>query len=333
MLNTFKSKALKESPKEYSVSNFRLWDKQNSYRIDDLNRASRENLLISSWLQTKAKSTQIWYFKEIKDFFNANPDLMIYKTKSNHIHSYLESIEKIGSLKRREKIRVCLSSLYKFCNISNYIDNNPVSVIKSKKTLDTLYDKILEDDEIKMMIEMTSKKRDQIFIKLLALTGIRVGGIRGIRFLDIKKARDGALIEVLEKGFKSRRVFVNKKLYDEIQDLKNPQTLKEHKFFSGNKIIPNQVPDDFYIFRSQKFPFTQLTNTQCYEIVKNAALRAKLHKKVSPHWFRHTYATRLINNEVPVHRVKQLLGHSTIASTSKYLHKNYDEFSGDVLSV
>ncbi len=258
---------------------------------------------------------------------------MIYKTKSSHIHEYLESIEKITGLKRREKVRVCLSSLYKFCNISNYIDNNPVSAIKSKKTFDTLYDKILADDEIKMMLEMTPKKRDQIFIKLLALTGIRVGGIRGIKFSDIKSTKDGALIEVLEKGFKSRRIFVNKKLYLELLELKKPQTKKENHFFSGNIVIKNQVPDDFYIFRSQKFPFTQLTNTQCYEIVKNAAKRAKIHKNVSPHWFRHTYATRLINNEVPVHKVKHLLGHSTIASTSKYLHKNYDEFSGDVLIV
>ncbi len=65
MLNAYKSKTLKESSLEFSNSNFKLWDTEKSYIVEDLNNVFRENLLISSWLQTKAKSTQIWYFKEV----------------------------------------------------------------------------------------------------------------------------------------------------------------------------------------------------------------------------------------------------------------------------
>ena len=71
-----------------------------------------------------------------------------------------------------------------------------------------------------------------------------------------------------------------------------------------------------------------LCRKQVYQIVQQAASRAGIEAKVSPHWLRHSHASHSLDRGAPLSLVQQTLGHSTIATTQKYLHAKPDDSSG-----
>jgi len=75
-----------------------------------------------------------------------------------------------------------------------------------------------------------------------------------------------------------------------------------------------------------------LDRTQVYRIVANAALRAGIQGKVSPHWLRHAHASHSIERGAPIHLVQQTLGHASVATTSRYLHARPNDSSSLYLS-
>lgn len=77
----------------------------------------------------------------------------------------------------------------------------------------------------------------------------------------------------------------------------------------------------------------QLDRTQVYRIVADAAKRAGIQGKISPHWLRHAHASHSLEQGAPIHLVQTTLGHSSIATTSRYLHARPSDSSGLYLPV
>lgn len=327
-MNSLDHKYLVETPKDFSRTQYRIWEAKPSLKVENLSVLARENLLVASWLNTKSKSTQEWYFREVIAFFSKNVNTLIKDTDISHVSTYLTYIYKEFGVSKHQKVKSALSSLFSFANKAGYTDFNPVKAIRSIKPEPSFQKKILQEDEIKKIIENTGSPRDKAFISLLALTGIRVAGAKRLKFQDLeegRKIKGGLIIKVTEKGDKTRAIKVPENLLDALYSLKQPQTKKEADARDDSSA------SDLFVFRSQKSPFSCLSNSQCFEIVRKAAKKAKIRRDISPHWFRHSYATRLINNEVPLHRVQILLGHASIEITSRYLHTSVNEFSGDLL--
>lgn len=165
--------------------------------------------------------------------------------------------------------------------------------------------KILEFDQISRMIEMEPSSRNKILLKILYYAGLRISEALLLTPKAFREAIEGgAYMTVLGKGTKVRTVFLPQDIYQEVN-----RFILDHRMSSGR--------DYLFFAKDHSEPMTRM---QAYRIVKNAAIRAKVHPIPSPHWFRHSSATHAIENGAPIHVVQNSLGHASINTTGKYLH-------------
>jgi integrase/recombinase XerD len=200
-----------------------------------------------------------------------------------------------------------VKSLLTFCKKVGLVPYNAGSMINVKPSKDTLSERILSRGEVLDMIYGTKSKRDRLLLKLLYVTGARVGELCQLTWQDIKPTDTGARITLFGKGDKTRVILISDELYQELLQLKDEE--------SG------------VIFRSRKGK-TAITTTQAYRIVKAAADRVGITGNVSPHWLRHSHASHALDNNAPIHTVQKSLGHSSITTTERYLHSNPKDSSG-----
>jgi integrase/recombinase XerD len=157
-------------------------------------------------------------------------------------------------------------------------------------------------------------RRESLMMWVLINTGIRVSELCSLRVKDTPAALGGLFIEVhLGKGGKSRNVPVSARLANDIDAYireVRPQTLPQR--YARDSL------DGWLFFNRRKRKYTR---QQVYLIVRRIARKAGITKAISPHCFRHRFATRTLDkNGKNLIVVKVLLGHASVATTEKYLH-------------
>lgn len=166
---------------------------------------------------------------------------------------------------------------------------------KTPKTLPT----VLSKNEVHNMISATSNPKHRCILSLLYGTGMRVGEIVRLKIRDIDFDRD--IIHIVQsKGAKDRIVTL-------------PQTLK----LTLLKQKQLKQPGDF-LFTNYKNK--RLTTTTIQKIIKQVAKRANIAKIVTPHTFRHSFATHLLESGVDIRYIQKLLGHARLETTQIYTH-------------
>jgi site-specific recombinase XerD len=157
-------------------------------------------------------------------------------------------------------------------------------------------------------------KRDYAILLTLLTTGLRKAEICNLKVEDLKTYRNQAVIDVIGKGKKFRRI-----------PLKNETLLaiKDYLKVNGNGIDP-----DHPIFKTlgKYGPYEErsLTPKAVDCLVKSMARKALIRKRIHPHVIRHTFATTLLDKGVDLKTVQGLLGHSHIRTTERYLHSTDD---------
>ena len=119
-------------------------------------------------------------------------------------------------------------------------------------------------------------------------------------------------ITVFGKGEKTRVILLPPTLWRELLDVRS------------------RAGDDDPVFPS-RLNARQLHPSQVLRIVRAASVRAGIGKKVSPHWLRHAHASHSLDRGAPIHLVQATLGHSSVATTGRYLHARPTESSGKYL--
>ena len=214
------------------------------------------------------------------------------------------SREGLASSSINRKISV-LKGYYNFLIKRKECPYNPFSGIKSMKLHRSL-PVHLSNGEIEDLIVLTDDDfqglRDRLLFELLYSTGCRVSEICHIKCTDLLKAS----LVVRGKGDKDRWVFVGaeakKALRDYLPIRKSRLKGKDHDFLivdtRGNAITARGI----------------------YYIVEKYALRSGLSKKISPHTFRHSFATAMVDEGADIRIVQELLGHASISTTQIYTH-------------
>lgn len=167
---------------------------------------------------------------------------------------------------------------------------------------DRLGERILSHEEVHAIFAHTSKPRDRMILRMLYYTGARVEELASLTWRNVVKADNGdGLISLFGKRNKSRTVRVPAKIAKELFTLRGDAALDEP------------------VFTSQKGG--TLDTSQVWRIVSSAAKRAGItDKNVSPHWLRHAHASHALDKGAPVTLVRDTLGHSSLAITSRYAH-------------
>ncbi len=155
---------------------------------------------------------------------------------------------------------------------------------------------VLTKDEVKRMIELTKNLKHKLIIELLYSTGLRLSELRNLKIKDLD-LNENVLWVRKGKGAKDRMVILSKMLSDELR-----------------KYIEGRDPEDF-VFHGWH---GQISSRAVQKIIKEAAKRANISKKVTPHVLRHSFATHLLEAGVDIRKIQVLLGHANLSTTQIY---------------
>jgi integrase/recombinase XerD len=208
-----------------------------------------------------------------------------------------------------------IKGFYKYCAIE-YQMNNPLTDIKSFKIARKL-PKAISIEEVEALLRATgslstsSSLRDRLIIELLYGTGARVAELVGIDISDIsKESLDGEDVTILKlrgKGSKERLVPIGKFAVSALDD---------YLVRLRPALLAKNSQNERALFLNNRGK--RLTRQSAWTTVLNAAKEAGLQGRVSPHVFRHSYATHLLDGGADIRVVQELLGHASVTTTQIY---------------
>ncbi len=241
-------------------------------------------------------------------------DLDYLKIEYTDLRFYLmylkeEKKEKNSSICRNLS---ALRTFYNYLMANSLIDNNPFNYISGPKKEKRL-PRYFEYNELEQLFQAPDihtpyGQRDSLILEMLYATGVRVGELVNIKLKDMNEEERTILI--LGKGNKERIVHYGEYAKDILEIY-----LKD----GYPKINKNNLE---YLFINNKG--TKLTERGIRDILNRIIKKTTLHKKISPHMLRHTFATHLLNEGCDILSVQKLLGHESIDATQIYTHVTTD---------
>jgi integrase/recombinase XerD len=276
-------------------------------------QADSDQELIKIWLHGKSQHTQRYYQSDVERFlkFTKKQLRQIVLSDLQRFSDSLNNEDLTDGSKRR--ILSSVKSVISFGHKIGYLpfDISRPLILPTPK--DTLAERILSQDEVERIIGSENHPRNKLILKVLFITGIRVSELCSLKWKDLKERSDGGQITIYGKGSKTRIVLIPEPLWSDLDSYR-----------SGSS-------DESAVFKGRKSS-RQLHPTTILRIVKKAARKADVNKPVSPHWMRHAHAS-IASEKAPLHVVQQSLGHSSIQTTSRYLHVKPDDCSSKYLKI
>ncbi len=238
---------------------------------------------------------------------NINPN----KINSNQLVVFIKKQSKKG-FKPRSLARLISSikSYYKFLLLENLIKQNPAELLESPKIglklPDTL--SVNEIDKIINTIDLssTSGERDKAIIETLYGSGLRVSEIINLLISNINFNEE--FVKIDGKGSKERLVPLSKSSKKSILIYKD--RIRIHQ-----TIIPG---NEDYLFLNNRG--SKLSRVSIFNLVKKLTEQSGIKKNISPHTFRHSFATHMLEGGAGLRAIQQLLGHENITTTEIYTH-------------
>lgn len=205
-----------------------------------------------------------------------------------------------------------LKSFYKFLIKKGYLEENPTKQLKFPRKEKKLFN-VLNIDDIFLLLSKPDRNkpaglRDALILELLYVTGVRVSELINLNLNDIDFA--GKRLRVLGKGKKERII----PLSDYHIDLINDYIKKRSELCIREQIVGHQLLINKYGSR--------LTDRSVRRILEKYLTLCGLPLLFSPHSIRHTFATHLLENGADLRSIQELLGHSSLSTTEKYIHLN-----------
>jgi len=202
-----------------------------------------------------------------------------------------------------------LKSFYKFLQKTKQLDLNPLTkhkALKVAKRVQVPFSEKEIESVLNLNIENTDFEsvRDKLIVELLYSTGMRRSELVNLRLNDID--RSNGVVKVLGKRNKERFIPLLKSVLDSLAIY--------HEFRGGIE------SDQSYLFVTKLGK--KIYDTLVYRIINNYFSTVSLKVKKSPHVIRHSFATHLLNEGADLNSVKELLGHSSLASTQVYTHSS-----------
>jgi integrase/recombinase XerD len=249
-------------------------------------------------------------FMEIKGL-SLSPE----EVKPKHIHDFLEYVNELG-LAAHSQARIIsgLKAYFRFLLNEGDIQKDPMVLIESPKLGRKLPD-TLDYNEIEQLlaaIDLSTPEgmRNRTILETLYGSGLRVSELVGLKrenvFLDVD------FLRVLGKGSKERLVPLG-------SDSKKYLTM----YMNEVRVhIPIKPGNEAFVFLNRRG--SKLSRVMVFMVIKDLAAKIGLKKKISPHTFRHSFATHLIEGGADLRAVQEMLGHESITTTEIYTHLDRD---------
>lgn len=226
------------------------------------------------------------------------------------IQQFIYSLSKQVSAQSQARVISGLRSFFSYLIFEDYRPTNPLDLIESPRTSRKLPDTLStnEIDRLIAVIDLSQPEgeRNRAIIETLYSCGLRVSELINLSLSDL--FFEEGFIRVTGKGNKQRFVPISTTTVRYINLYKD--TVRVH--------LPIKEKAEDILFLNRRGG--QLTRAMIFTIIKRLALAAGIEKKVSPHTFRHSFATHLLQNGADLRAIQQMLGHESITTTEIYVH-------------
>lgn len=243
---------------------------------------------------------------------------------AHNLQSFLEALNEEG-MKPHTQARMLsgLKAFYKYLLFEEYITADPTTLIDTPK-LGRKFPDTLEYHEIENLLEAIDLStaegpRNRAMLEVLYSSGLRVSELVSLKRNHVYK--DIGFIRVIGKGNKERLVPIGKSA------LKHIDIYLEY----SRVHVPVQTGFENFIFLNRRG--RSLTRAMIFTIIKKLVEKIGLKKKVSPHTFRHSFATHLLEGGADLRAVQEMLGHESITTTEIYTHMDRDYLRQVVLDA
>ena len=242
--------------------------------------------------------------------------------KREDIKNFLKEINNLGiSARSQARIISGIKAFYKYLLLENYINNNPTELIESPKIGLKIPDilSLLEINQIIDSIDLSNNLgfRNKAIIEMLYSCGLRVSELINLKISNVQFSK--GYIKILGKGNRERLAPIGGKALDALTIYINNHRNLRSENKSDNDII-------FLNNRGNK-----LTRVMIFLIIKKLVLKTDIRKKISPHTFRHSFATHMIEGGANLRAVQEMLGHQSITTTEIYTHLDKDYLRSNII--
>ena len=276
----------------------------------DWNKAIKEFNIYLSIERSLSKNTVEAYIRDIKNvssFLKKNP-LKVKRIDLIKFINYLNEEKK--SSRTQARILSSIKSFYNYLIFDDKIKENPSIEIYSPK-LEKKFPIVLGIKEVDRIIEsidlsLDHGERNRTIVECLYSCGLRVSELINLKISEINF--DDEYIKVIGKGNKQRITPINQNLIIYFKNYINEIRSKIK--------IDKKNTDYLFINRRGK----KISRVLVFNIVKEACQKAGIKKNISPHTFRHSFATHLVEGGADLRAVQEMLGHSNITTTEIYTH-------------
>lgn len=284
---------------------------ENSKKWEEISRRYRTHIRLEKRLSENTVTAYMRDLRQFAHFVLRTWDVAPRHVEAAMIERYLQRLYEQGSEKTSQARQLSgIKSFFNFLLLSDIIDSSPAEFIEAPTTGRHLPD-VLSTGEIDRIIAAVDTstvkgRRDSAMLEVLYSCGLRVSELTSLRLSDLFFGE--GYIRVIGKGDKQRLVPISNTARDKIQ-----RYLEERRSArSGEETV----------FLNNRGG--QLTRVMVFTILKRAVERAGIDKHISPHTFRHSFATHLLEGGASIRQVQEMLGHESILTTEIYTHLDSD---------
>ena len=232
------------------------------------------------------------------------------KISEETIQQFIYAVSKEVNARSQARIISGLKSFFSYLIFEDYRKDSPMELIEAprlgRKLPDTL--SISDIDDLIAAIDLSKPEgeRNRAMIETLYGCGLRVSELVNLKISDL--FFEEGFIKITGKG--------NKQRFVPISDVTQKYILLYKNLVRNHLVIQKNHEDTLFLNRRGR----QLTRAMVFTIIKDLAVKINLNKAISPHTFRHSFATHLLENGADLRAIQLMLGHESITTTEIYVH-------------
>ena len=280
----------------------------------------RRYLLLEKSLSKSSVEAYMFDLRKLMEYVGTR-DLELTDVKHEDLLDFIACLHGLGiSPRSQARIISGIRSFYKYLLIEEYIEQDPCELIELPN-LGRHIPEVLSVDEIDRIVNAIDDskdeaQRDRAIIEVLYGCGLRVSELVNLKLTDISWKEE--FVRVIGKGNKQRLAPISTRALKQIE-----------YYLPFRSSIDVKKGEEDYLFISKRGK--HLSRITVFHIVKVLAERAGITKDISPHTFRHSFATHLLERGANLRAVQVMLGHESISTTEIYTHMDMSTLRYEIL--
>ncbi|MBP5525190.1 MAG: tyrosine recombinase XerD [Paludibacteraceae bacterium] len=293
----------------------------DKFRHQPMVRDYEQYLIVERSLSGNTKDAYLEDLAKLLSYF-ATENIEAENATLTDLECFVTSLVELGiSARSQARIISGIKSFYKFLILEDAISDDPTELLECPSLGRHLPEvlSIEEIDAIEAQIDTSTPtgRRNLAIVEMLYSCGLRVSELSNLKISNL--ALDQEFISVFGKGDKQRLVPIGEGSIDIVKDWINDRMEMDN--------VKDSERD--YLFLSNRGK--HISRITIFVLIKDLAEKAGITKNISPHTFRHSFATHLLEGGADLRSIQEMLGHESILTTEIYTHINVDHLRDQIM--